>query len=74
MNVAKKMQGDLNQRRAVATGFRDDSEEQEVEELLKKNINYSWNVDGENSEQVSGETNHSSVSSVQSQRGKRQEH
>ena len=33
-----KTQGDQNQRRAVATGFHDDTAEQEVEDLLKGTI------------------------------------
>ena len=60
----QRAQEDLNQRRAAATGFHDDTKEQEVEELLK-NSNCNWNVDGENSDQVSGETDHTRISSIQ---------
>ena len=67
-----KTQGDQNQRRAVVTGFHDDTTAQEVQDVLKRNHNYDTNVNGSKSEQMSSQADNTCVLAVHRQRRKRQ--
>ena len=62
-----KTQEDQNQRRAVMTGFHDDTTEQEVQDILKER-----EVKESNSDQMSSQADHTCVLAVHRQRRKRQ--